>query len=411
MKNSTLRVLALVWAALMIAVLSSTATLLITGRASFGQVSASRWVSQDEFDVIERYRKLDQVRQTLVDEYYTDVDEDALVLGAIRGMASSIGDPYTFYYTPEELRRANENNAGLYHGIGTLLQNTDEGRIEVVRVYPDTPAEAAGLRVGDLILAVDGAAVSGVNGRTYNDAVSRIRGEDGTNVVLTVQRDGARMDIAVTRGDVTVSYASWQVLPGDIGYIAISQFRGDAEKVFNNALEAFRAKGVKGLIVDVRNNPGGMLDMVVNIADRLLPKGLIVYVKTRDGAREDFYSDDEYYDVPLAVLVNDMSASASEILAGAVQALGRGTVVGQTTYGKGIVQSLHVFAEDESCIQLTTSSYYDAADRCPQTVGVTPDVVVAPTGAANLDVPDVENDAQLAAAVEEVENMINGRSQ
>lgn len=407
MKKSTLRAMALVWAALMIAVLSSTATLLISGRASFAQ-TGSRWVSQDEYDRIQRYSRLDEVRDELVTQYYQDLDEDELLLGAIRGMTRAVDDPYTFYYTPEELQRSNENSAGMYHGIGTLLQNTAEGGIEVVRVYPDTPAEAAGLRVGDMILAVDGVAVSAADGSGYNDAITRIRGEDGTDVTLTVLRDGRELDITVTRGNVTVSYGSWQILPGDIGYIAISQFTGDAQKVFENAIENFKANGVVGLIVDVRNNPGGLLDQVVAIADTLLPKGVIVYIKERNGARQDYYSDEAFYDVPLVVLVNGMSASASEILAGSVQALGRGTVIGVNTYGKGIVQSLHTFQEDGAGIQLTTSSYYDAADRCPQGVGVKPDIEIALEGSGIPLTPDPQSDNQLAAAIAEIQKQIAG---
>ena len=161
MKDKNLRVIALVWAAVMIAVLSSTVTLLVSGRTAQSQGSEERWISQDEYDTLQRYRRLDEVRQILTQRYYQELDEDELLLGAIRGMTGSIGDPYTFYYTPEEMTRSNENQAGMYHGIGTLLQNDAEGKIEIIRVYQDSPAEAAGLRMGDIILAVNGVPVSG----------------------------------------------------------------------------------------------------------------------------------------------------------------------------------------------------------------------------------------------------------
>lgn len=401
MKKSSLRAVALVWAAVMIAVLSSTVTLLVSSRTS-QQAIGARWVSGEDYEMLERYQRLDAVRSTLLKDYYQELDEEDLLLGAIRGMTASVGDPYTFYYTPEEMKRSNENNAGVYHGIGTLLQTDDEGRIVVIKVYPDSPAEAAGLRAGDFLVAVDGEAISGADGRSYNEAVARIRGADGSQVVLTAVRDGERIDIPVTRGDVSISYASYQVLPGNIGYIAVSQFTGDAADVFGEAIDAFQAQGVEGLIVDVRNNPGGLLDQAVSIADRILPKGTVVYVKERDGTRQDFYSDEEYFDVPLAVLVNGMSASASEILAASVQAFGRGVVVGVNTYGKGIVQSLITYREDGAGMQLTTSSYYDALDRCPQGVGVQPDIEVALEGGAVPLTPDPESDSQLAAAIEAV---------
>lgn len=409
MKNNTLRVVALIWAAVMIAVISSTATLLISGRTAQQTTQETRWVSEEEYATIQRYSRLDEVRNTLLNNYYEDLDEDVLLLGAIRGMTGSIGDPYTFYYTPEELTRANENNAGLYRGIGVLLQNTTDGYIEIVRVYPNTPAEAADLRMGDRILAVDGTEVSGADGRVYNEAVNMIRGVDGSEVTLTLLRGTDTLDIPVTRGDVSISYASYCMLPGDIGYIGISQFTGNAVSVFNEAIESFKQQNVRGLIVDVRNNPGGLLDEVVNIADALLPTGVIVYIKERDGNRQDFYSNEEMYDVPLVVLVNEMSASASEILASAVQAFGRGTIMGTNTYGKGIVQSLITYKDDQAGIQLTTSSYFDALDRCPHKVGVQPDVEVPLEADFVPEEPDPETDNQLAAAIDEVERLIAER--
>lgn len=399
MKNSNLRKLALVWGALMIAVISSTVTLVVSGRMNGGAVDNLRWVTEAEYETIQRYSRLDEVRQTMLRDYYRELDEDELVLGAIRGMTGSVDDPYTFYYTPEELKREQEDTAGVYYGIGTLLQNTAEGEIGIVRVFPGSPAEAAGLHVGDVIVAVDGDAVSGADGRSYLEAVRRMRGGEGTRVTLTVRRDGERMAIPVTRGDVKISYASYRVLDGNIGYISISQFTGDAAQVFHQAIGEFRLRGVSGLVIDVRNNPGGLLDQAVSIADALLPKGVIVYTQQRDGSRQDYTSDAEYFDVPLAVLVNDMSASASEILAGSVQALGRGVVVGLKTYGKGVVQSLQTFQSDGAGMQLTTSSYYDALDRCPQGVGVQPDIEVALEGQGLPPEPDPQSDNQLAEAI------------
>jgi carboxyl-terminal processing protease len=250
-----------------------------------------------------------------------------------------------------------------------------------------------------VILSVDGFAVTGVDGRSYLEAVRRIRGWDRTQVTLTVRRDGERMAIPVTRGDVRISYASYQVLPGNIGYVNIAQFTGDASQVFHEAIDAFRAGKVAGMVIDVRNNPGGLLDQVVSIADAILPKGLIVYTQQRNGSRQDYYSDADFFDVPLVVLVNGMSASASEILAGSVQALGRGKVVGLTTYGKGVVQSLQTFQSDSAGMQLTTASYFDALDRCPQGVGVKPDVEVALEGKAVSAEPDPVSDNQLAEAI------------
>lgn len=402
MKNSSMRTVTLIWAAIMIAVLSSTATLLISGRANQQTRDDARWVTREEYETVQRYSRLEQVRRTLLGEYYQPLDEDALMEGAIRGMTSSVRDPYTYYLTTEEMARENENNAGAYRGIGVLLQRTSDGAIQILRVYPGSPAEAAGLRVGDRIVAVDGTAISGADGRAYNAAVTMIRGEEGTQVVLTLVRDGRQLDVTVDRGDVSISYASYQLLAGDIGYISIAQFSGNAADVFHEAVGYFREKNAKGLVIDVRNNPGGFLDQVVRIADELLPTGVIVYIRDRDGTRLDYYSDESMVDMPVAVLVNGMSASASEILASAVQAFGRGSVIGTKTYGKGIVQSLITYPEDGAGLQLTTSSYYDALDRCPHGVGVTPDIEVALDADVVPETPDPTSDTQLAAAIEDL---------
>lgn len=405
MKKRSVRIFAMIWAALMIAVLSSTVTLLLSGRAANREVR-DHWVTDADYEILDRYERLDDIRQTLMDDYYQELDESQLMLGAIRGMTESIGDPYTFYYTPAEMKRANENNEGLYHGIGVLVQSSEDGFIRVLRVYPDTPAEAADIRVNDLFVAVDGVAVRGEDGRTFNDAVNMIRGEDGSTVLLTIERDGEQLDIPVERGDVNISYANWEVLPGNIGYISLTQFTGDAAERFALAIDEFEKLGVSGLVIDVRNNPGGLLDQVVKIADRLLPTGVIVYIKDRDGTRQDYYSDEAMVDMPLVVLVNDSSASASEILAASVQAFDRGKIVGLTTYGKGIVQTLIDYDEDGAGLQLTTSSYYDANDRSIHGVGVTPDVEVALDGETIPLEPDPESDNQLAAAIAELEKMI-----
>lgn len=403
MNNRSMRLLTLIWAGLMIAILSSSATLLLAGR---GAASDKHWVTQQEYERIQKYDRLDEVCNTLVNDYYKELDESDLLLGAIRGMTGATGDPYTFYYTPEELNQSNENDSGLYHGIGVLVQRTDEGFIQILRVYPDTPAEAAGLTVGDLVVAVEGNPISGEDGRTYNDAIAQIRGPAGTSVKITVQRGDDTWDMEVGRADVNISYAEYSILDGNIGYLSISQFTGDAKTRTDEAFEAFKAQNVRGVVVDLRNNPGGLLDQVVAITDSLLPSGVIVYTQDRDGTRRDYFSDENMYDVPMTVLVNNSSASASEIFAASMQVFGRATVLGETTYGKGIVQTQLTFEEDGAGLQLTTSSYYDGNGRSIHGVGVVPDIEVAlEQDRIPLD-PDPENDSQLRAALEELERLI-----
>lgn len=395
MNNKPTKLFALIWGAVMIAVVASTLTLALTG----GRPGGDHWVSEEEYASIQRYRRLDQVRGILMNQYYKPLEEDALITGAIRGMTAAVGDIYTFYYTPEELTRENEQDQGRYHGIGVLIERSDEGYIEVVRVYADSPAELAGIRVGDLIYSVDGQLVGGLRGQNYEDGVKGIRGEENTTVRLGILRNEETFEVDVMRANVNISYASYQLLEDDIGYVSISQFTGDAADRFDEALGYFKGHNARGMVIDLRSNPGGLLNEVNRIADRILPKGIIVYIQDRDGVRTDYYSDEDMYDIPVVVLVNRRSASASEILAAAVQALDRGKVVGVTTYGKGVVQTLKTFEEDGAGMQYTTASYYDAKGRSINGVGVTPDVEVPLDGDRIPVDPDPESDNQLAAAL------------
>lgn len=411
MKRRVVIITAVVWMLVIVAVASSALTALVLS-GSDGS-SALRVVGEDEYEIIDRYRRLDEVRATLMNEYYQPLDEDELVLGAIRGMMSAVGDPYTFYYTADEMTAANEEFGGVYHGVGMLVQLTDDGAIEVARVYEDSPAEAAGVRMGDRIVAVDGVEVSGESAQTLNEAIDRIQGEDGTTVVLSVQRDGEILDLEVMRAEVSISYVEYQIINGDIGYINISQFSGNDVEGFQEAVSALQAADVSGVIIDIRNNPGGLLTDVVEIADALLPEGLIAYVEDGHGNRTEYTSDADYWDVPLVVMVNGMSASASELLSAAIQDYGRGTIVGTTTYGKGIVQTLITFAEDGAGMQLTTASYYSPSGRSIHENGVEPDVTVELSEDCDLTVPspNLENDNQLAAALEALQARIDAASE
>lgn len=395
MKERPSRVLMLVWAAVMIAVIASTLTYLVTGRGA----ASLHWITDAEYDMLQRYQRLDEVRNTLMTEYYTPLDEDKLMLGAIRGMTSAVEDVYTMYFTPEQVKRMHQEDDGHYHGIGILIDRNNEGNMEILRVYPDSPAEEAGLQKGDIIIEVDGETVSAMDAVSYNEVIEDIRGELNTEVVMTIMRDSVRKTISISRADVQISYVEYTMLDGDIGFVSIAQFTGDAATRFREALDYFKENSAAAMVIDLRDNTGGLLTEVLQIADSILPEGIIVYTQDRDGARTDYYSDAEMYDVPLAVLVNGMSASASEVLASSVQALNRGTVIGTTTYGKGIVQTQIRFAADGAALQLTTASYYDANGRSIHKTGITPDLEVA------LDMdrvpvePDPISDNQLSTAI------------
>ncbi len=396
MKRRNVIILSVVWLLVMVSIVASTATLLATGSFPIGRSRS------EERDMASRYARLETVRRELSEHYYEEVDEDALLTGAIRGMMATLGDPYTFYYTPEELTAHDEQTEGAYQGLGFLVQNNASGQIEVIRVYSGGPADAAGAQVGDRIVAVDGAPVQGVSAQSLQDAVERMKGEAGTEVCVTVLRDGERVDLDILRGDVAASNVESSMLPDQIGYIEIFQFSGDDVSAFESALDSLEEQGAKGLVIDLRNNPGGKLDDVVKIADMLLGECTVVYTQERDGSREDYYSDAECCALPVSVLINGMSASASEILAAAVQDLDRGTVVGTRSYGKGIVQTLLSFEEDGAGMQYTSALYFTPSGKNIHGVGVTPDVIVDSDYENYSGEPDVERDEQLRAAIEAV---------
>ena len=392
MRKRNARLLALMWVLVVACTAGATTMLLLSGRV--GRVG----------EQLSRYARLEAIRSTLVEDYYREVDEDALIEGAIRGMMDALEDPYTFYYTPDELQRRDAQSEGVYSGLGVLVQNNADGEIEIIRVYEGGPADAAGAQAGDRIVAVDGISVSGGSVEALSDAVGRMRGEDGSAVELRVRREDELLDLTLIRGDVHVSNVNSAVLEGDVGYIEICQFSGDDVEGFRAAIAELQAANVRGLIVDLRNNPGGLLSHVMEIADLLLPEGEVVHIENRAGERVSYSSDAQYWDVPLVVLINGMSASASEILAAAVQDFDRGALVGTRSYGKGIVQSLLVFESDGAGMQYTSATYYTPSGNCIHGTGVAPDIVVeAPVGYYNLTgVPDPENDVQLKAALEQL---------
>ncbi len=403
MEKRTVSVYTLAWLLMIAIVLSFGAAIAFTGSEN----SALRLVSQDDYDAIQRYRRLEEVYDTLMSDYYVPLEEDILVTGAIRGMMDAVDDPYTFYYTPEEMQAANEESEGVYHGVGMVVQLTKDGYIEIVRVYPDSPAEKAGLQADDYIVGVNGTAVSGESGKTLNEAVQLIQGEDGTDVTLTVLRDGSTLDLTATRAKVNVSYVEYSMI-GDVGYMNISQFTGNDVTGFKEAAEYFKETGAKGMIVDLRSNPGGLLTDVVEIADALLPEGLITYVEDGQGNRQEEKSDAEYWDIPMVVMVNEGSASASELFSAAMQDYDRATIVGTTTFGKGIVQNLLTFAQDGAGMQLTIASYFSPNGNSIHKTGVTPDVIVELNEDAIVSAvaPNPATDNQLAAALAELQKRI-----
>ena len=316
-----------------------------------------------------------------IDTFYLDADKvkkEDLQNGMYKGLMNSIDDKYAQYYTPDEYNDFQETNNGQYGGIGAYVsQNSDTGDIVIVNPFDGAPAKEAGIKPGDIIVDIDGTSVVGME---LSDAVTLMKGEPDTDVSVKVLRDGEYIDVNITRKVVDVPTVKHEIIEnGDIGYIYVSGFDKVTSTQFRQALDDIEAKNAKALIVDIRDNGGGMLDVVVDMLDRLLPEGLLVYTETNQGRDEEYYStNEESYDKPMAVLINGYSASASEVFAGAVQDYKAGTIIGTTSYGKGIVQSIFSLNKDGdgSAIKLTTARYYTPNGRNIHGIGITPDITV-----------------------------------
>lgn len=397
--RKTLAIVAAICAVFAVASVSVSLTMALQN-ASAGVESPLHVITQQEYETAQRYARLEEVYQRLMGEYYKELDSDTLVQGAIDGMMESVGDPYTFYYTPEDLAKMYEDHNGQYCGVGMLVSSDKQGRLVVLRVFKNSPAQTAGLLPGDVILSADGEAVSAETTETMSMATARIKGEAGTYVRLSVLRKEQTLELDIERNNVSVNRVEYQILDGNVGYLVLYEFFGDAVSGVREALNAFEEAGVRGIIFDVRSNTGGQLDICLDICDMVLPEGLIVYTEDRNGRRENYYSNADRCEIPMVVLVNEMSASASEIFAASIQDYGVAKIVGTKTFGKGIVQTQYEFPSDGAGMQLTTSRYFTPKGRSIHGEGVTPDVVVEMNDSydASIYAPDMNNDNQLKTA-------------
>lgn len=339
------------------------------GDSSESQKSSTSVVTQNVT------RKMELIEQVIDTYYYQeDIDQEELENGIYRGMVESLGDPYSAYYSAEELTEMTESIQGIFYGIGaTLSLDEDTGFGIIKEVMSGTPAEEAGLKDGDLIYKVDGESTYGMD---LQEIVSHVRGEENTQVVLTIVRTGADdyLEIPITRRKIEDNTVNATMYDNKIGYIQITEFDEVTTNQFKENLEMLQGDGMEALILDLRSNPGGSLSTVVDIAGMMLPKGLVVYTEDKNGKREEYYSDGKHeLTIPMVVLVNGASASASEILSGAIKDYGIGTLMGTKTFGKGIVQR-PITLSDGSAVKLTVSSYYTPKGNNIHGIGIEPDV-------------------------------------
>jgi len=321
-------------------------------------------------------RKMMAIEDVIEKYYLEDMDAQTLEDGIYAGMIDSLGDPYSAYYSAEELQEMEQDVEGIYYGIGAYVGIDATTNLPVISgVIEGTPAEESDLRDGDIIYMVDGTSTQGMD---TDDVVALIRGEENTTVHLTLVRNGEEdyVEVDVTRRKVESPTVNYEMMENDIGYIQITEFDQVTIDQFTEALAVCKGSDMKGLVLDLRSNPGGSLNVVCEIARKLLPEGLIVYTEDKYGQKEELTCDGtNEIQVPVVVLVNGYSASASEILAGAIQDHEKGILMGTKTFGKGIVQRV-ISLSDGSAVKLTISTYYTPNGKDIHGVGIEPDEVV-----------------------------------
>lgn len=377
------------------------ATLVVTG-AVFTSYQKVLFPKGNALSDVKTVQKLNYLEELIDEEYLDEKDESSLREGLYAGLLAGLKDPYSTYYTAEQYKELNTSNEGSYVGIGAVLQKDDTGGAKIIQLYEGGPGEQVGLRKGDVIKAVDGADVTD---KETSDIAAMVRDSEKASVMLTIQRENEEKtrDVKVEIRDVEIQTVSHEMLSGDTGYIRISEFSEVTSDQYKKAFADLKEQGMKKLVVDLRDNPGGLLTAVCGVLRQILPEGLIVYTEDKNGKREEENCDGKNeLDMPLAVLVNGNSASASEIFAGAVKDYGIGTIVGTTTYGKGVVQTIQPLT-DGSAVKITIAKYFTPKGNDINKKGITPDVEAELSG----DITDWtelthKEDTQLQTALKEI---------
>lgn len=351
----------------------------------------------------DKLAKMNFLEDFVKENYLYPVTDEELATGELKGVVAGLNDPYSEYLTKKEYDQLTEATTGKFFGIGVFISNQTDNLITVISPIKDSPADKAGIKAGDKIIKIDGKEYTAPQ---INEAMNAMKGEKGTEVEITILRPstGKTKDLKIIRDEIKEETIIPKNLDG-IGYLGITQFNEDTSKDFKRELEKLQGEGVTSLIVDLRGNPGGIVDTAAEVADVLLPEGMIVYAKDKDHKKVfEFKSDSDYVDLPLAVLINQGSASASEILAGAIRDYNRGTIIGQKSFGKGIVQSAVRFPKGDG-IKLTTSEYFTPKGENIHKKGINPDIeVTLPQDIKGIGIEHLDEDTQLQKAIEVLQN-------
>ncbi|MBI4844606.1 MAG: S41 family peptidase [Nitrospirae bacterium] len=349
----------------------------------FSRLGTVENVSAFEGEAYKRIKTFVEVISLVKQHYVEEVDDKQLIYGAIRGMLNSL-DPHSSFMDPDSYNEMQVETKGEFGGLGIQI-GIKNNLLTVIAPIEDTPAFIAGVKAGDIITKVDGEPTKDL---TLYEAVKKLRGAKGTSVTITIVREDVKspMDFTIVRDIIKTKSVKFETLDKTIGYIRLMQFQEKSAEEMDNALkEISKNKGINGLVLDLRNNPGGLLNGAVDVSSKFLPAGkLVVYIKGRSGDRTEYKTSNgnKPYDYPMVVLVNEGSASASEIVAGALQDWGRAVILGTKTFGKGSVQTV-MGLNDGSGLRLTTARYYTPKDRSIQTTGIEPDIVVEPKKKSN----------------------------
>lgn len=366
---------------------------------------SSAVIESDDKQTKANVEKLLYLIDQLDENFLWDIDKDKLWDGIFKGLLSATGDIYSEYMNAEEYEEYQVTLDGSFFGIGVQISNDENGNVKVVSVFKDSPAYKAGIKVGDIIIGADG---EDLYNQSVSYAVKFLRGEENTVVNVEILRDGEELSFNILREEIEMVYVNSKMLDDDIGYINITEFETNTYSQFSQAVKQLDAEGMKGLILDLRQNPGGMVKEAVQIADDLLPKCQIIYTMNKKGERSSYDSDEYCLGLPLVVLVDEYSASSSEILTIALKDNNAATIVGTTSYGKGIVQVL-IPLSDGSLYKYTYAEYYGPSGNAIHGEGITPDYVVEQseeyTNTLISDIP-YDNDLQLQKAVEVMEEKI-----
>ena len=366
-------------------------------------------ISRQEYEKYKKFSEMYDIFDFANQHFYQDFDSEKLVEYATRGLMAGLDDPYSYYYNPEEFKEMWEEDEGNYAGIGVMISSNQETQIcTISRVFKGSPAEEVGVHRGDILYRVgEDLFVTATN---LQDAVDIMRGEPGTDVDVTFLRNGEEITFTITRRIINVNQIEGTMLDDRIGYIAFYQFAGEADKEFETELNKLISEGAQGIIIDLRDNPGGWVEQARYIADLFMDKGVLCYVQYRDGKKQsdEYITKDGKVDIKIVILINENTASSSEILTGALRDCADAVTVGVKSYGKGIIQGVYPVGNEGAGYQMTIAQYYTPKGDAVHKTGIQPDYEVPlPEGDnGSYEFADAKNDVQLKKALEVMKEML-----